>query len=258
MLAGALPGRRIHVVADAAYVGKELKGLPPGITWTTRLRKDAALYELPPARTGTRGRPRAKGARLPSLDRLAADAAFAPVTVTRYGKTATIHAAAITCLWYGAFGSRPVQVALIRDASAAGYDLALVTTDPDADPAAVIERYAARWSIEVAIEDARQVFGTGQARNRAARAVERTVPFQLACQAIATAWYATTGHHPADVEDHRARAPWYTTKSQPSTTDMLAKLRRVLIAARFQASRPDKPTLEEIHTIRLAWENAAA
>jgi len=258
MLAGALPGRRIHVVADAAYAGKELKGLPPGITWTTRLRKDAALYEPPPARTGKRGRPRAKGARLPPLDRLAADAAFTPVTVARYGKTATIHAAAITCLWYGAFGPRPVQVVLIRDVSAAGYDLALVTTDPDAGPAAVIERYAARWSIEVAIEDARQVFGTGQARNRAAHAVERTVPFQLACQAVATAWYATTGHHPADVEDHRARAPWYTTKSQPSTADMLAKLRRVLIAARFRASRPDQPTPGEIHAIRLAWENAAA
>ena len=258
MLAGALPGRRIHVVADAAYAGKELKGLPPGITWTTRLRKDAALYEPPPARTGKRGRPRAKGARLPPLDRLAADAAFTPVTVARYGKTATIHAAAITCLWYGAFGPRPVQVVLIRDVSAAGYDLALVTTDPDAGPAAVIERYAARWSIEVAIEDARQVFGTGQARNRAAHAVERTVPFQLACQAVATAWYATTGHHPADVEDHRARAPWYTTKSQPSTADMLAKLRRVLIAARFRASHPGQPTPEEIHALRLAWEDAAA
>jgi DDE superfamily endonuclease len=55
MLAGALPGRRIHVVADAAYAGEELKKLPPGITWTTRLRKDAALYELPPARTSRRG-----------------------------------------------------------------------------------------------------------------------------------------------------------------------------------------------------------
>jgi hypothetical protein len=81
MIAGALPGRRIHVVADAAYAGKELKKLPPGITWTTRLRKDAALYGLPPQRTGRRGRPRAKGTRLPSLAKLAADAAFAPVTV---------------------------------------------------------------------------------------------------------------------------------------------------------------------------------
>ncbi len=87
---------------------------------------------------------------------------------------------------------------LIRDRSAAGYDLALVTTDTAANAAQVIERYASRWSIEVAIEDARQVFGAGQARNRTARAVERTVPFQLACQAITACWYATAGHDPAD------------------------------------------------------------
>ena len=65
--------------------------------------------------------------------------------------------------------------------SATGYDLALVTTDP----------------------------GAGQARNRTARAIERTVPFQLACQAIANTWYATAGHHPADIEDHRDRLAGY-------------------------------------------------
>jgi hypothetical protein len=257
-IAGALPGRVIHVVADSAYAGGELKKLPPGITWTTRLRKDAALHGLPPARTGRRGRPREKGDRLPSLARLAADARFAQVTVTRYGKAATIQAAVVTCLWHSVFGTRPVTVVLIRDKSATGYDLALVTTDASASPAQVIHRYAARWSIEVAIEDAKQIFGAGQARNRTAHAVERTIPFQLACQAVATAWYATAGHHPADVEDHRARAPWYTRKAQPSTADILTKLRRVLIAARFRASHPDQPTPEEIHTIRLAWEGIAA
>ena len=92
-----------------------------------------------------------------------------------------------------------------------------------ATAAAVIERYAARWSAEVAIQDAKQVFGCGQACNRTAAAVERTVPFQLACQAIAVTWYAVAGHHPADVESRRARAPWYTTKAQPSTADMAAK-----------------------------------
>ena len=49
ILAEALPGRRIHVVADSAYAGGELKKLPAGVTWTTRLRKDAALHGLPPA-----------------------------------------------------------------------------------------------------------------------------------------------------------------------------------------------------------------
>jgi DDE superfamily endonuclease len=257
-LAEALPGRAIHVVADSAYAGGELKKLPARVTWTTRLRKDAALHALPPARTGKRGRPRTKGNRLPALDALAATTAFTEVTVTRYGKTAAISAAAITCLWPSVFGARPVTVVLIRDQSVSGYDLALVTTDTAASAVQPIERYASRWSIEVAIQDARQVLGAGQARNRTARAVERTIPFQLACQAIATCWYATVGHDPADVADHRARAPWYASKTQPSTADMAAKLRGVIIAARFKASRPDQPTPEEISILRLAWENAAA
>jgi hypothetical protein len=37
-------------------------------------------------------------------------------------------------------------------------------------------RYAARWSTEVAIQDARQVFGAGQARNRTARAAGNFTP----------------------------------------------------------------------------------
>jgi hypothetical protein len=258
MLAGALPGRDIHVTGDAAYAGGDLNKLPPGITWTTRLRKDAALYALPPPRTGRRGRPRVRGDKLACLVGLAATAAFVPVTVTRYGITATVQAAAISCLWYSVFGTRPVTVVLIRHRSKTGYDLALITTDTAAPPARVIERYAARWSIEVAIEDSKQIFGAGQARNRTARAVERAVPFQLACQAITTCWYATAGHDPADVEEHRARAPWYTTKAHPSTADMAGKLRRVLITARFRASRPDQPTPEEINIIRLAWEGLAA
>ena len=258
MLAAALPGRAIHVVADSAYAGGELKKLPARVTWTTRLRKDAALHGLPPQRTRRRGRPREKGDRLPSLAKLAATAAFEQVTVTRYGKAAVIHAAAVTCLWHSVFGTRPVTVVLIRDKSATGYDLALVTTDPAATATQVIERYAARWSIEVAIEDSKQIFGTGQARNRTARAVERTIPFQLACQALAICWYATAGHHPSDVASRRARAPWYRSKRQPSTADMAAKLRHVIIAARFKLSRPDQPTREEIHAIRLAWEDLAA
>ena len=257
-LAAALPGRTVCVVADAAYAGKELRNLPACVTWTTRLRKDAALHGLPPPRTGRRGRPRVKGPRLPALGAIAATAAFAPVTVTRYRKTATVQAAVFTCLWYTVFGTRPVQVVLVRDRAPGGYDIALVTTDLDASPAQVIERYAARWSIEVAFEDARQVFGAGQARNRTARAVRATIPFTLACQTLAIIWYATAGHDPADVAEHRARAPWYAAKTEPSTADMAAKLRRVLIAAKFRLPRPGQPTPAEISAIRLAWETPAA
>jgi hypothetical protein len=122
----------------------------------------------------------------------------------------------------------------------------------------VIERYASRWSIEVAVEDAKQIFGAGQARNRLPAAVHRTLPFTLACQSITVLWYATAGHHPADVAEHRARAPWYQTKTEPSTADMIAKLRRVLIAAKYRPGQPAEPTPAEIHAVRLAWQGLAA
>jgi hypothetical protein len=164
----------------------------------------------------------------------------------------------LTCLWHTVFGPQKVQVILIRDTAARGSGLALITTDLHASPAQVIERYAARWSIEVAIEDAKQVFGAGQARNRVAGAVRRTLPFTLTCQTLAIIWYATTGYHPGDVAARRLDAPWYRTKTEPSTADMTAKLRRVLIAARFQQPRPDQPAPAEIHAMRLAWETNAA
>jgi Transposase DDE domain len=176
-LAAALPGRRLHVTGDAAYAGGELKGLPATVTWTTRLRKDAALHALPPERTGKRGRPRVKGDRLDSLAQIAARTAFTQVTVTRYGRRETVRAAAVTCLWYSVFGSLPVTVVLVRGKPASGCDLAFITTDAAATAAQVIERYASRWSIEVAVEDAKQLFGTGQARNR--RRAHRPVPDRL-------------------------------------------------------------------------------
>ncbi|MCA1696381.1 MAG: transposase, partial [Actinobacteria bacterium] len=230
-LATALPERRIHLVADAAYAGGELRELPERVSWTTRPRKDAALYDLAPPRTGKRGRPRVKGARLGSLATLAATAVFTPATVSRYQSTTTVGVATLPCLWYTVFGSRPARVILLREPGTHhGYDLALITTDTTTEAATVIERYATRWSIEVAIEDAKQLFGAGQARNRLAAAVHRTIPFALITQTLTTLWYITTGYHPDDITERRDQAPWYPTKSQPSTADMITKLRQVLTA----------------------------
>src|SRR5262249_15964617 len=153
---------------------------------------------------------------------------------------------AFTCLWYSVTGTRPVTVILIRDKSRTGFDLALITTEKNPGIARMIERYAARWAIEVAIEDAKQLFGTGQARNRTARAAERPLPSMLACQALTTCWYAPAGPPPADAGARRLDAPWYTSKTQPSTADMTAKIRRVIIAAKFKRLHADQPEPEEI------------
>jgi hypothetical protein len=71
-------------------------------------------------------------------------------------------------------------------------------------------------------------------------------------------WYATAGHDQADLTARREQEPWYTSKTQQATTDMITKLRRVLIAAKYRPPRPDQPAPAEINAIRLAWADTAA
>src|SRR5215204_6147171 len=68
-----LPGRRI--VADSSFsVIELLRSVSPHLDVVTRLRLDAGLYEPPPPRRpGDKGRPRVKGARLPTLTERVAD-----------------------------------------------------------------------------------------------------------------------------------------------------------------------------------------
>jgi hypothetical protein len=261
LLAARHPNRQLHVVADAAYAGSSPLGLPARVTLTTRLRRDAALYALPAARQpGQRGRPRRKGDRLPTLERLAdlASTTWQPATVRRYGKTATVTLTAITCLWYHVHRARPVQVVLVREPDRQrGFDLALVSTDLKATPAELVERYAARWAIEVCFLEAKHLVGVGQARNRRRLAVERTVPFGLVTHSLLVVWYTLHGHAAGDVAARRALAPWYRHKRTPSTLDMLVAFRRAMLVE-YHRSHPAQPTGTKLLDALLTWDLTAA
>jgi hypothetical protein len=262
-IAARHPDRIVHAVGDAAYVGDHLRGLDKQITWTSRLKVTSVLHQPAPARTGKSGRPRTKGARLGTPADLAATATWRTTKVRRYARTDTVQITDIVCLWYGSFHSQTVRVVLVRDHKPRtgdrddrGYGLPLVTTDLTATVEDLVARYAARWCIEVAFSDARQILGVGQARNRTRQAVQRTVPFGLICLSLVTIWYAAAGHAPADVAERRSRSRWYTTKTEPSFEDMTIKLRRVIIAARFRAQAPHQASPEQIHAVLLAWAAA--
>src|SRR6266540_1305961 len=153
VICGHLGTRRIDLVCDGAYAGRQLRDLPAQVTVCCRLRADAALHRLaPPRRPGTRGRPRTRGDRLPELCTLAGlvTTPFALHQVTRYGQGGLAAVACFACLWPAVFGTRPVQVVLVRAPDAPdGFDLALVTTDLAATPAELVQRYAARWQVEM-------------------------------------------------------------------------------------------------------------
>ncbi len=241
-IAAATRGRSVHVVGDGAYLCTELRRLPPNATLTGPLRSNASLWHVhpdldSPPRLRGRGRPRVYGTRIGTPADLAAATPAISVTATRYRRTTTVQVHHQRCLWRGVFGARPVRVLVLVEPGKPS--LALVTTDLTTPVTIIVERYAARWAIEVAFEEAKQVTGVGEARNRIREAVERTVPFGLYTQSIVIVWYHLAGHH-------------------PNVVDMIVKLRRVLIAAQYQPEVPTQPTHEEIRAVRLAWAQAAA
>jgi len=245
LLAGAFPGREVHGVGDAAFHGESL--IVEGTTWTTRLPSNAVLYGPRPPRTGRRGRPRVKGDRLGTCAQIAQAANWQDAVIHVYGQDTAVQVTAVGALWHGSFKTAPGRVVLVRDpGSGKAYDLGLFTLDTGADPAAIAERYSWRWPIEPSNATGKQILGVGDACNRVEKAVERTVPLGFLIQTLLIVWYTRCAYDPADIDRRRRQCPWYRTKTEPSPADMLARLRREFLRARFSAIRPGQPDLDQI------------
>ena len=168
-----------------------------------------------------------------------------------------MQAALLDGIWHGAFGNQLGRIVLVRDPGEQKI-LALFTTDRDSTVETIVARYAHRWTIETAIAAGKQLLGIGQARNRLQRAVERTVPFGFVVYSLVIVWYALHGHHPDDALARRLAQPWYPIKTEPSFEDMITKLRKTLIVARFTPNSPGQPNPDLLHDYALACAAAAA
>ena len=154
-IAGWLPGRPLHLTADGAYA--TLAGrLPAGAQLTCRMRRDAALYQPAPPRTGRRGRPRTKGDRLPTPPQLAAQASgrdWQQVQVDQRGTPVTRLVLVRDVLWYTVQKHRLLRLVIVRDPDGIENDDFFFTTDLTATGAETATRYAGRWPIEVTYRD---------------------------------------------------------------------------------------------------------
>ncbi|MGH3277963.1 MAG: hypothetical protein ACRDNW_02365 [Trebonia sp.] len=233
----AFPGRQVHGTGDAAFHGEPL--VIEGTTWTTRLPTSAVIHGPKPPPTGKRGRPRVKGARIGKCKEAAAVADWKEVTVRVYGKVQRVQAAAWPGLWHGCFRDAPGLFVLMRDLDSEKlHDLGLFTLDTSLSPAAVIERYSWRWPIEPSNATGKQVTGAGDACNRTAKAVERTVPFAFLIQSLMICRHAIACDPAAGMEQRRQQSPWYRSKNTPSAADMHAALRDALTEARINGISP--------------------
>lgn len=239
--------KRFHAVADSTYGGQSvLNYLPENCDLTSRLLSDARLYEPPSERKeGQRGRPRKRGDRLPT-PRQMLEERCRRVSFEIYGRTDTARLADCMAQVHKAPG-RMLRVVAVEPLTGGRKPQAFYSTRHDALAEEVIAWYASRWSIEVAFHDSKQKLGFEEPQGWSRKSVERTAPLAMLLYSLVVLWFAGEGHrHYQPLE-----CPWYTSKSDPSFTDMLATLKRqsirkniLSLALRGPGSRKIKQLLE--------------
>lgn len=231
------PQREIVTVADGTYAALKLldrcRRLKNPITFITRLRLDAALYEpAPPRYPGQTGRPRLKGERLPNLSAVAEDPQtdWTPITVADwYGsKERTVEVVSETAVWHSTgLPAVPLRWVLIRDPQEGFATQALLCTDLDAQPERIISWFVRRWQMESTFQEVRQRLGFESQRHWSERTIQRTAPALLALFSVVTLFA-----HQHMVEGSAGairRTAWYD-KSYPTFSDALALVRKELWA----------------------------
>lgn len=251
--------RRICVLTDGRFGnGTLLKHLPEGIEQICRIRADARLFAPPPGGgTGARGgRPRCYGEALPTPEAIRKDEQHYPWQEVRMFAAGQWHTCRAKILrgvkWKAAGGARTFVLVIIAPL---GYRLSqggkllyreaayLLCTDNRLDLEQIVQRYVARWDIEVNIREAKSVIGAGEAMVRdevSAVCVpqSRVAAYSLLLLAAANCWGAET------IPTELAPPKWRRrlNAQRPSTNLLLNHLRyEVLSLGYWPAGLGDFP-----------------
>src|SRR5919199_2087914 len=191
-----LPERPVVLVVDSGYAALEFLGglanRKQPITCITRLRLDAQLYApVRPRRRGQIGRPRRKGARLPSLQQRVTDrkTRWSKITVPHWYSAGprTIQVATGTAVWYRVgLPVVPIRWILIRDPQQQFRPQALLSTNLEVAPGQAVQWFVLRWQLETTFAEVRAKLGVESQRQWSDLAIARTTPCLLALFSLVT------------------------------------------------------------------------
>lgn len=240
-----LPNRAIVVVADSSYAVLELlaaiTALPTPVSLITRLRLDAALYDpAPPREPGTKGAPRKKGDRQPTLAHRLTDptTVWETVSVRWYGGTTRcVELASGTAVWYhSAKPVVPIRWVLIRDPNGTFAPQALLSTNQATTASQIVEWFVQRWQVEVTFEEARAHLGVETQRQWSDLAILRTTPALLGLFSLITVF----AHQILQGQVLTVRQSAWYQKALPTFSDTLALVRQQLWPVSISWMSPTK------------------
>jgi len=218
-------GKTLWIVVDGGYVKAPFlkRALRARVTVVGRLRKDAALRDLPPRlRRGQRrgrGRPRIYGKNPISLTKRAAHLQrWETAECTVYGQTVTKLYKTFLATYRPVGGViRVVIVEEDRD----WYPF--FSTDPNATAVEIIEAFADRATIEQDFHDVKEVWGAGQQQVRNIWTNLAVYHLNLWMHTLVELWSWNRSH--GELTD-RSQSPWDDADRRPSHADRRKALRQ--------------------------------
>jgi hypothetical protein len=240
-----LLSKPLWVVADGAYAKAPfLKPvLALGVVVVSRLRKDAALWGVPVAEPGTRGRPRKYGPHRIALAKRAGQArGWTTGTFELYGKPVAKRYKTFEATWRPAGGA--IRVVLVDEPK--GW-IAFFCTDPKASVADILGLVSDRFSLETAFRDVKEVVGAGQQQVRHVWASVGSFHLCLWTFTLTEVW-AWDRDEDALVE-HRRASPWDDKPRRPSHADKRRAWRRELLSQEITPLLQGATSGAEIHDL---------
>lgn len=175
------PEKKLIFVADSSYAALDLlNAVREKVTVVTKLRLDAALYEVAPERTaGQMGRPRKKGVRLPTLNEVIKNpqTIWEKVVINWYGVEKEIELTSRKCVWFHVGKEAvPIRWVIVRDPAEEFETQAVLCTNQASEPKQIVEWFIRRWQVEVTFEESRRHLGIETNRQWSDKAIQRTTP----------------------------------------------------------------------------------
>lgn len=175
------PDREFIFAGDATYGTHELtcfaQGTKGRLHLVSHFYPDANLYEPPPPYTG-HGRPRVKGAKLPSPQQVVAPAERTRLNVAWYGGgRRDVETVTGIGHWYKSGGGLvAVRWVYVHDRTGTHRDEYFYSTDVTRSAQEIIERYTGRWNIETTFQEMRAYLGLETTRGWCEQTVLRAAP----------------------------------------------------------------------------------
>lgn len=234
------------VVVDGAYAKRAF--LRPaeklGFTVISRLRKDAALWSVPPppaARKGP-GRPPTYGKQRISLAKRAGQPrGWHDVSCVQYGRTVTKTIKTFVATWKPAGGV--IRVVLVREEHEW---LPFFSPDPALRPEDLLAAVADRGAEEQTFKDVKEVWGAGQQQVRNLHSNEGCFNLNLWACSLVEAW---AWDQPEEALVDRRASPWDNEPRRPSHQDKRKALQQEVLRKEIEEALSGPPSKEKMRAL---------